>query len=92
MRDNPDLGLVVLAKHGLVVWGDTAEEAYDRTVAVCNQAAEFVNATRRRRASLRWPERRARPRTLERAARRRCARSCRPCAAPSPRAREGAAA
>ncbi len=44
VRDNPNLGLVVLAKHGLVVWGDTAKQAYERTVAVCNQAAEFVNA------------------------------------------------
>lgn len=43
VRDNPELGLVVLGKHGLVVWGDTAKQAYDRTVAVCNQAAEFVN-------------------------------------------------
>jgi rhamnulose-1-phosphate aldolase/alcohol dehydrogenase len=43
VRDNPDLALVVLGKHGLVVWGDTAKQAYDRTVAVCNQAAEFVN-------------------------------------------------
>ncbi len=44
VRDNPGLRLVVLAKHGLVVWGDTAEEAYRRTIAVINQAAEFVNA------------------------------------------------
>ena len=44
VRENPDLRLVVLAKHGLVVWGDTAEEAYRRTLAVINQAAEFVNA------------------------------------------------
>jgi rhamnulose-1-phosphate aldolase/alcohol dehydrogenase len=43
VRDNPDLGLVVLGKHGLVVWGDTARQAYERTVAVCNQAADFVN-------------------------------------------------
>jgi rhamnulose-1-phosphate aldolase/alcohol dehydrogenase len=42
-RENPDLGLVVLGKHGLVVWGDTAKQAYERTVAVCNQAADFVN-------------------------------------------------
>src|SRR5881397_3125942 len=32
-----------LAKHGLVVWGDTAEEAYRRTIEVINQAAAFVN-------------------------------------------------
>ena len=42
-RSNPDLKLVVLAKHGLVVWGDTAEEAYRRTIEVINQAAAFVN-------------------------------------------------
>ena len=43
VRENPGLGLVVLAKHGLVVWGDTAEEAYRRTIEVINRAAEFVN-------------------------------------------------
>ncbi len=35
--------LVVLAKHGLIVWGDTAEEAYRRTIEVINQAVAFVN-------------------------------------------------
>jgi rhamnulose-1-phosphate aldolase/alcohol dehydrogenase len=44
VRENPGLRLVVLAKHGLVVWGDSAEEAYRRTIAVINRAAEFVNA------------------------------------------------
>jgi rhamnulose-1-phosphate aldolase/alcohol dehydrogenase len=44
VRDNPQLRLVVLAKHGLVVWGDTAEEAYRRTIEVINRAVEFVNA------------------------------------------------
>ena len=34
--------LVVLAKHGLVVWGGSAEEAYRRTIAVVNEAADFV--------------------------------------------------
>jgi rhamnulose-1-phosphate aldolase/alcohol dehydrogenase len=43
VRSNPDLKLVVLAKHGLIVWGDTAEEAYRRTVEVINQAVGFVN-------------------------------------------------
>ena len=43
VRSNPGLRLVVLAKHGLVVWGDTAREAYEQTVAVCNQAAELAN-------------------------------------------------
>ena len=44
VRADPALELVVLAKHGLVVWGDSAREAYARTVEVCNRAAEFVNA------------------------------------------------
>jgi rhamnulose-1-phosphate aldolase/alcohol dehydrogenase len=44
VRDNPGLKLVVLAKHGLVVWGDTAEEAYRCTIEVINRAVEFVNA------------------------------------------------
>src|SRR4051794_9837116 len=44
VRDNPGLKLVVLAKHGLVVWGDSAEEAYRRTIEVIIQAADFVNA------------------------------------------------
>ena len=42
-RANPDLKLVVLAKHGLVVWGDTAEEAYRKTIEVINQAVSFIN-------------------------------------------------
>ena len=42
-RANPDVKLVVLAKHGLVVWGDSAEEAYRRTIEVINQAVAFVN-------------------------------------------------
>jgi rhamnulose-1-phosphate aldolase/alcohol dehydrogenase len=41
--EEPSLRLVVLAKHGLVVWGETVEEAYRQTVAACNRAEEFVN-------------------------------------------------
>ena len=44
VRENPRLRLVVLAKHGLVVWGDSAEEAYRRTIEVINRAVDFVNA------------------------------------------------
>src|SRR3954470_4231149 len=43
VRENPNLKLVVLAKHGLIVWGETAEEAYRKTIEVINQAVEFVN-------------------------------------------------
>jgi rhamnulose-1-phosphate aldolase/alcohol dehydrogenase len=44
VRGNGELRLVVLAKHGLVAWGETAEEAYRKTIEVTNRAAEFVNA------------------------------------------------
>ncbi len=43
VRDTPGLRLVVLAKHGLVVWGDTAEEAYHATIEAINTAIAFVN-------------------------------------------------
>jgi rhamnulose-1-phosphate aldolase/alcohol dehydrogenase len=42
-RANPDLELIVLAKHGLVVWGGSAEDAYRKTISVINQAVAFVN-------------------------------------------------
>lgn len=44
VRENPQLRLIVLAKHGLVVWGESAEEAYRETIEVVNEAAEFVNS------------------------------------------------
>jgi rhamnulose-1-phosphate aldolase/alcohol dehydrogenase len=43
VRSDPGLRLVVLAKHGLITWGESAHEAYQRTVSACNQAAEFAN-------------------------------------------------
>jgi rhamnulose-1-phosphate aldolase/alcohol dehydrogenase len=43
VRANPELRLVVLAKHGLIVWGDSAEQAYRRTIEVINKAVAFVN-------------------------------------------------
>jgi rhamnulose-1-phosphate aldolase/alcohol dehydrogenase len=43
VRSNPELRLVVLAKHGLVCWGDSAEEAYRTTIEVIDRAVEFAN-------------------------------------------------
>ena len=43
VRAHSGLRLVVLAKHGLVTWGDTAQEAYERTIWACNRAAELAN-------------------------------------------------
>ena len=39
---NPDAKLVLLAKHGLVTWGPTAEECYAATLEAVNRAAVFV--------------------------------------------------
>ena len=77
MRENPDLKLVVLAKHGLIVWGDTAEEAYRKTIEVINQAVAFVNERTGDVAALR--------RAQARAGRARCTSCCRRSAARSPR-------
>lgn len=44
VRENPEAKFVLLAKHGLVTWGESAEESYVRTVEAVNRAAEFVAA------------------------------------------------
>ncbi len=43
VRGDPAPRLVVLAKHGLVCWGQTAEDAYRTTLAVIDRAAQYVN-------------------------------------------------
>jgi rhamnulose-1-phosphate aldolase/alcohol dehydrogenase len=43
VRENPRLRLVVLAKHGLVCWGDSAEETYRMTIEVIDRAVRFAN-------------------------------------------------
>src|SRR5215207_7986500 len=42
VRSNPNARFVLLAKHGLVTWGETREESYSRTIEAINRAAEFV--------------------------------------------------
>jgi rhamnulose-1-phosphate aldolase/alcohol dehydrogenase len=42
VKSNPGARFVLLAKHGLVTWGDTHEESYNRTIEAINRAAEFV--------------------------------------------------
>jgi rhamnulose-1-phosphate aldolase/alcohol dehydrogenase len=42
VRNNPNARFVLLAKHGLVTWGETHEESYTRTIEAINRAAEFV--------------------------------------------------
>ena len=42
VRNNPEARFILLAKHGLVTWGETHEESYARTIEAINRAAEFV--------------------------------------------------
>jgi rhamnulose-1-phosphate aldolase/alcohol dehydrogenase len=42
VRDNPKARFILLAKHGLVTWGETHQESYSRTIEAINRAAEFV--------------------------------------------------
>lgn len=42
VRDNPNARFILLAKHGLVTWGESGEESYTRTIEAVNCAAEFV--------------------------------------------------
>ena len=42
VKNNPNAKFVLLAKHGLVTWGETHEESYGRTIEAINRAAEFV--------------------------------------------------
>ena len=43
---HPGAAGVVLEKHGLVTWGETAREAYDATISACTAAEAFVDARR----------------------------------------------
>jgi rhamnulose-1-phosphate aldolase/alcohol dehydrogenase len=47
VAEHPDASVVLLAKHGLVTWGDTAEASYAATLDAINRAAAF-NAERTR--------------------------------------------
>src|SRR6516225_3228105 len=47
-RRDPQVEGLLLSKHGLVSFGDTARESYARTVELNNLAADFVQKNRRR--------------------------------------------
>lgn len=42
VRNNPQAELVLMEKHGLVVWGETAQESYNKTIEVINQATTYI--------------------------------------------------
>jgi rhamnulose-1-phosphate aldolase/alcohol dehydrogenase len=43
IRADDRVRIVILAKHGLVTWGDSAQESYRATIDAINRAADFVN-------------------------------------------------
>jgi len=52
IRDRPGASLVLMAKHGLVTWGDTAEECYRSTIATIAAAAEALSERADRRTTI----------------------------------------
>src|SRR5690606_38446073 len=42
VKNNPKAELVVMEKHGRVNWGETSEEAYNKTIEVINEAAKYI--------------------------------------------------
>ncbi|MHB8618379.1 MAG: bifunctional rhamnulose-1-phosphate aldolase/short-chain dehydrogenase [Chloroflexota bacterium] len=42
VAENPEAKLVLMAKHGLVTWGETAEECYAASIAIIGRAAEAI--------------------------------------------------
>ncbi|WP_084474323.1 bifunctional aldolase/short-chain dehydrogenase [Deinococcus pimensis] len=46
VRNNPGLECVVMGKHGLVTWGDTARESYENTLRVVGEAQAYLDARR----------------------------------------------
>ncbi|MDD2860056.1 MAG: bifunctional aldolase/short-chain dehydrogenase [Acidiphilium sp.] len=42
VRNNPSLECVVMGKHGLVTWGDTAEACYASTLRIIGEAEAFL--------------------------------------------------
>ena len=43
VKENPNAELVLMEKHGLVVWGDTAKESYDKTIQIIDEAEAYIN-------------------------------------------------
>ncbi len=42
VKGNPNAELVLMEKHGLVTWGDTSEEAYNKTIDIISEAERYI--------------------------------------------------
>ncbi|WP_058307668.1 bifunctional rhamnulose-1-phosphate aldolase/short-chain dehydrogenase [Gracilibacillus massiliensis] len=43
VQNNPNAELVIMEKHGLVTWGETSKESYNKTIDIINEAEDFIN-------------------------------------------------
>ncbi|QYR23647.1 bifunctional aldolase/short-chain dehydrogenase [Paenibacillus sp. sptzw28] len=41
---SPKAELVLMEKHGLVTWGDTSEECYNKTLSIINEAEDYIES------------------------------------------------
>ncbi|MGY0691459.1 bifunctional aldolase/short-chain dehydrogenase [Virgibacillus sp. FSP13] len=44
VQNNPNADLVIMEKHGLVTWGETSKESYDKTISVIQEAEDYIEA------------------------------------------------
>lgn len=42
VKNHPNAELVLMEKHGLVTWGETSEESYQKTLEIINEAASYI--------------------------------------------------
>lgn len=42
VEENPRAELVIMEKHGLVTWGETAEESYQNTIRIIQEAESYI--------------------------------------------------
>ncbi len=42
VQNNPNAELVIMEKHGLVTWGETSKDSYDKTIAIINEAETYI--------------------------------------------------
>ncbi|SHN18200.1 bifunctional aldolase/short-chain dehydrogenase [Gracilibacillus kekensis] len=43
VQNNPNAELVIMEKHGLVTWGETSKESYNKTIDIINEAESYIN-------------------------------------------------
>lgn len=44
VKNNPNAELVLMEKHGLVTWGETSKESYDKTISIINEAEDYLKS------------------------------------------------